>query len=60
VLPPALARVQGRALPALAALAQAQVLERVLDRVPVLGLVQARARVPALGLELPAGQQQAG
>jgi hypothetical protein len=54
VLPPALVQVQVRALPVLAAPAQARVLERVLDREPVLG------RVPALAPELPAEQQQAG
>jgi hypothetical protein len=57
VLPPALVQVQVRALPVLAAPAQARVLERVLDREPVLGRVQ--ARVPALAPELPAEQQQA-
>jgi hypothetical protein len=51
-------QVQVRALPVLAAPAQARVLERVLDREPVLGRVQ--ARVPALAPELPAEQQQAG
>jgi hypothetical protein len=58
VRPPALARVQGQALPELAAPEQALVPEPVQVLEQALGREQ--AQVPALGPELLAEQQQAG
>jgi hypothetical protein len=60
VRPPALARVQGQALPELAAPEQARVPEPVQVLEQALGREQAQVPVPALGPELLAEQQQAG